>query len=401
MPYSLKVAWRYLSANGAQTALLVLGVAVGVFVFVFISALIGGLAVFLIDRTVGNVAHISVAEAERNPVSLYGGGSEVLLAVQNANDQRQQIRAAAAYVPIIRSIPSVRVVAEEVTGNGFLLKGEALEPVVFTGVENDQVSAVADIAGNLVSGGADIGLSTILVGSGLAETLGLKVGQTVRVQSDRGNEATMSVGGIFELGVASVDNRTAYISIRAAKVLFDLAEGISRIEIKLDDLQKAPQAAKLIAASTGLDATPWTETNQQLLDGLVAQKRSGDLIKGFALVTIVIGVASALLLSTYRRRSEIGIMLAMGVSRRFVVVVFVAQGALIGILGGVIGAGAGWLVLSPFPLPELAPPGGFPIDIRQGDYLTAIVLTAFGAVLASIWPARTAAQVDPVTVIGQ
>ena len=159
--------------------------------------------------------------------------------------------------------------------------------------------------------------------------------------------------------------------------------------------------ARQIAASTGLDATPWTEANQQLLDGLTAQRRSGDLIKGFALVTIVIGVASALLLSTYRRRSEIGIMRAMGASRRFVVLVFVAQGALIGILGGVIGAGLGYLALSPFPLPELASAGGFPIDIRQGAYDSAILLTTLGAILASIWPARSAARVDPVMVIGQ
>ena len=69
MSYGLKIAWRYLTANRAQTVLLVLGVAVGVFVFVFMSALIGGLAVFLIDRTVGSVAHISIAPSERKQPS--------------------------------------------------------------------------------------------------------------------------------------------------------------------------------------------------------------------------------------------------------------------------------------------------------------------------------------------
>jgi lipoprotein-releasing system permease protein len=94
-------------------------------------------------------------------------------------------------------------------------------------------------------------------------------------------------------------------------------------------------------------------------------------------------------------------MRAMGAGRGFVIFVFVTQGALIGILGGLIGAGLGYAALSPFPVPELAPPGGLPVDVRQGAYGLAISLTAIGAILASILPARSAARVDPVSVIGQ
>ena len=137
-----------------------------------------------------------------------------------------------------------------------------------------------------------------------------------------------------------------------------------------------------------------------MLDGLVAQARSGDLIKGFALVTIVIGVASALLLSTYRRQSEIGIMRAMGATQRFVVFVFVIQGALIGLSGGLLGTALGYLSLLPFPLPEATSGGGLPIDIRQGAYGAAILLTLIGAIVAAIWPAYAASRVDPVKVIG-
>src|SRR5690606_32910537 len=219
--------------------------------------------------------------------------------------------------------------------------------------------------------------------------------------SERDVERPLVVGGIFELGVEGLDARAAFVSLATARTLFDLPQGISRIEIKLADLNQADAMAARIAAETGLETSPWTEGNAQLLDGLRAQADSGNLIKAFALITIVIGVASALLLSTYRRRSEIGIMRAMGASRGFVVIVFVLQGALIGIIGGLVGAGLGYLSLLPFPLPELAPPGGLPIDVRQGSYGLAIALTAIGAILAAILPARSAARVDPVTVIGQ
>lgn len=91
----------------------------------------------------------------------------------------------------------------------------------------------------------------------------------------------------------------------------------------------------------------------------------------------------------------------MGASRRFVVGVFVLQGGLIGLLGGVLGAALGYLALLPFPTRDAFRPGTLPIDITQGSYGMAITLTVIGAVLASILPARSAANVDPVRAIGQ
>lgn len=401
MIYSVKFAWRYLSSNKLQTALLVLGVAVGVFVFVFISALIGGLGSFLVDRTVGNISHVTIQAPRRDPVSLLApDDTSVQLVTQRASGQRDILRTADAFLPSLETLAGVAAVSPQIVGNGFVIRGQSRAPVGVTGVLPARVSAIADIAGNLAAGEAGLTSSTVLLGATLAIDLGVGVGQNIRLQSDRGVERTFVVAGLFALGVEALDARAAFISLAAARSLFDLEQGISRIEIKLDDLQTADAVAPRIAAMTGLKATPWTEGNAQLLDGLRAQASSGDLIKAFALVTIVIGVASALLLSTYRRRPEIGIMRAMGASRAFVVGVFVIQGALIGVIGGVSGALAGYLVLSPFPLPEEAPPGGFPIDARQGAYLLAVTLTTIGAILASILPARAASRVDPVEVIG-
>ena len=91
----------------------------------------------------------------------------------------------------------------------------------------------------------------------------------------------------------------------------------------------------------------------------------------------------------------------MGAGRGFVVFIFVTQGALVGAMGGVMGAGLGYLALLPFPSRENFRPGMLPLDITQGSYGLAITLTIIGAVLASILPARAAAKVDPVTAIGQ
>jgi lipoprotein-releasing system permease protein len=94
-------------------------------------------------------------------------------------------------------------------------------------------------------------------------------------------------------------------------------------------------------------------------------------------------------------------MRAMGAGRGFVIFVFVTQGALIGLMGGLSGAALGYLALLPFPTRDAFRAGTLPLDITQGSYGLAIALTVIGAIAASILPARAAARVDPVTAIGQ
>lgn len=401
MLYGFKIAWRYLTSNKAQTGLLIAGVAVGVFVFIFMSALIGGLASYLVQRTVGDIAHVTLEAPSRDAGLLLPDGASTQLVQQRASGQRETLRTADAFLPAIEAMPGVRAVSPQIVGNGFVIRGQSRAPVAVTGVEADKVSAIADLESRLVAGDPILTNSTVIVGATLAEDLGVGIGQVIRLQSDRNVERALVITGIFELGVEALDARAAFVSTATARTLFELPQGLSRVEVKLDDLNAATSFAQRLAAETGFKATPWTEGNAQLLDGLRAQASSGNLIKAFALITIVIGVASALLLSTYRRRPEIGIMRAFGASRGFVVLVFVVQGTLIGLLGGLIGAGLGYLALSPFPVPENAPPGGLPVDVRQGAYDLAIALTTIGAILASILPARAAARVDPVSVIGQ
>ena len=402
MPFVLKVAFRYLSANKSQTALLISGVAVGVFVFVFMSALIGGLAVFLVQRTVGDISHVTIEAPSREAEAIvFDRHTQQLLVRQRSTAQRELLRTADAFLPLIEGLAAVEAISPQVVGNGFVIRGQVRAAVAVTGVEPDRVSAIADLASRLTAGTTELTSSTIVMGRQLAADLGVGVGQVVRLQSDRGIERPFLVGGLFEIGVEALDSRAAFVALSAARTLFEVPQGLSRIEVKLRDLYEAEAVARRIAADTGLSATPWTESNAQLLDGLRAQASSGNLIKAFALITIVIGVASALSLSTYRRRPEIGIMRAMGATRRFVMVVFILQGALIGVIGGLFGIGLGFAALSPFPVPELAAAGGLPVDVRLGAYDLAFVLTAIAATLASILPSRAAARVEPVTVISQ
>ncbi|MBN2740404.1 MAG: ABC transporter permease [Rhodobacteraceae bacterium] len=401
MLYALKIAARYLTANLAQTALLVTGVAVGVFIFIFMSALIGGLAEFILARTVGDISHITIEAEDADPALLISPKGQVLFVAEPGQTRTATLAEAATWLPLIAGVPGVKAVSPQITGAGFLTRGAQVSQVSVSGVEPGRESAILDLDGYMVEGSARLGSGLIVLGRELADDLSLSVGQSVRLQSSNGITMVLTLSGIFETGNGSMDKARAFVSLSSARTLFAMPQGVTRIEIKLFDLNAADATALRIRALTGLDAVSWTDGAAQLMEALNAQAQTGYFLKGFALLTIVIGVASALLLSTYRRRPEIGIMRAMGAPRAFVVFVFVTQGALVGLLGGIMGAGLGYLALLPFPPREAFRPGTLPLDITQGSYGLAITLTVIGAILASILPARSAAKVDPVTAIGQ
>lgn len=240
-----------------------------------------------------------------------------------------------------------------------------------------------------------------MIGQTLAEDLGLREGQVIQLRSDRGRERSFRIAGIFALGIASADRQALYMSFSSARALFDLPSGISRVEIKVTPAKAAPTVAERLRGATGLKATAWTEENAQLFEALAAQGSTGTIVKAFALITIVIGIASAMLLSIVRRRSEIGIMRAVGASRRLILGIFILEGTLVGFGGAVAGAILAWLALLPFPPIANVEGGGLPIDRGQGDYVLAIVLTTIAAAAASILSARRASRVDPVEAIGQ
>lgn len=302
----------------------------------------------------------------------------------------------------MREQPGISAVSPQITGSAFLLKGEAAAPVSVTGVDTEDLDSITPISTLLIGGDVNLDAGGLLIGNRLADDLGLSAGQAVMFRTDRGVERLVTVQGVFRTGVQALDERVAFLSLQTARPLFLLPEGVTNIEIKLQDPQQARPLAAFLRDATGLRATPWQDKNVGLDEALVAQAETGRLIQMFSLVSIIIGVASALVLSTYRRRSEIGIMRAFGVSGRFVSRVFVLQGLMIGLIGAITGCTAGFglcVVLAGLTSADGSP--ALPIAPEQGGYLAALVLTTLGSVLASLAPARSAARLDPLEAIQQ
>jgi lipoprotein-releasing system permease protein len=400
--FALKVARRYLLSNPSQTLLLIAGVALGVTVFVFITALIAGLAVRLTEQVTGNSAHISLEPPTRVARVLAGPDLPVESVALVSTFQRRQIRDWPRVVALLRANPEVSAISPQISGSAFLVKSEVVQSVAIIGVEPQGIDAISRITPTIVDGDGDLGADGLLIGVRLAEDLGLRAGQPILLRTERGVERQLTVRGVFRSGLQSLDERVAFLSLQAARPLFVLPAGVTNIEVKLKDPDDARATASFLAEATGLRATPWQEKNLSLEDALVAQGRTGSMIQVFSLISIIIGVASALVLSAYRRRSEVGIMRAFGVPGDFILWVFLLQGLLIGLIGAVIGCGTGyglclWLerITNVDGVPVL------PIAPEQGGYIAALVLTTLGATIASILPARAAAKVDPLAAIQQ
>jgi lipoprotein-releasing system permease protein len=400
--FELKVALRYLLSNRVQSALLIGGVAIAVTVFTFNAALINGLAEFQIQRVVGSSAHVIIEPAKPTPARLKSAdGAERLTATQRSLDRRAQIKQWRTIADSVENLPGVTAMSLNILGTGLVSRGQMTMPITLKGVEPSRLSAIAPVNDSIIAGEPRLGLNDVLIGRKLATDLGLGVGQPVYVQSDQGRERTLTVRGIYTTGVDSLDARLGYVNLETARVLFDLPEGLSEIELKLENIYAARDLARQIANGTGLEVSAWMDKNQRLREALEGQGSSGSIIKMFTLITIVVGVASALLLTTMRRRPEIGIMRSFGLSERFVLSVFMLQGALIGIIGSVIGCLAGFGFSTLVAGITTSSGGKLPVEPALGQYQSALLLAAAASIIAAFWPARSASRIDPVEAISQ
>jgi lipoprotein-releasing system permease protein len=371
-------------------------------VFVFITALIAGLAVRLTEQVTGSGSHISLQPPTRVARVLAGPDLPVESVALVSTFQRKQIRDWPMIVELLRANPSVSAISPQISGSAVLVKSEAVTSVSIIGLDPQGIDAISEITPKIIQGDGDLGADGLLIGVRMAEDLGLGAGQSVLLRTDRGVERQLTVKGVFRTGLQSLDERVAFLSLQTARPLFVLPEGVTNIEIKLVAPSQARAFADFLEEATGLRATSWQEKNASLEGALTAQAQTGTLIQIFSLISVLIGIASALSLSANRRRGEIGIMRAFGVSKRFIATVFIVQGLMIGVVGAGIGCVSGFALCSWLAtLTNAEGDMALPIAPNEGGYVAGFLLTTLGAVLASVIPARSAAALDPLEAIQQ
>ena len=404
--FEWRVALRFLREGRMQTLLIIVGVAAGVAVIAYISALINGLQSNTLAKTLGAQAHISLRAPDDlvTPAALPVAGAAVLTETQPRAQRLRSVANWQALVPLLERLPDVAGVSPMVSGSGLALRGEASQAIALMGVDLDRYDRVVGLRSKVVSGSARLAPGEAIVGRELAADLGVRVGDRLTVQTG-GAGGTVSdavrVTALVDLGVKDLNRRTVIVPLRAAQSLLALPGGATQIDLTLKDVWVAQTLASELQTRLPYKIESWQESNAQLVSALNAQSISTAIIRGVVLAVVVLGIASVLVVSVVQKGREIGILRAMGATRGQVLRVFLVQGAVVGVLGSVLGlllAVALIWVFTHFvrgsdglPLFSIALPPAMALQV-------ALIASVCG-VLAAVAPARRAAALDPAQAI--
>ena len=404
IPFELHVALRYLLAKRKQAFISVislistLGVTVGVMALVIALAVMTGLQQELRDRILGSNPHIFVFKI--------GGLGDY----RAEADRLRQIPHVVGAAPAILGKALVTAAGDEAFIN---LKG--IDPAIEPSVTDISGAMRTGTLAALESSAADR-LDAIVLGTDLAKQLGVAVGDSVSVLTPEGTLSPMGlipharrlrVAGTFNLGVYEIDSQTGFVSLDVAKRLLD-KENVDAIQLRLDDIYLAPEISDDITTRFGKDyvAQDWADMNRSLFAALTLEKMAISLTIGLIVMIAALNIVASLILLVMEKHRDIAILKTMGASARSITVVFMMQGLIIGLIGTSVGASAGYATATLLDRYHVIK---IPADVYQVSHLPFTVLTRDFAMvvvaaivicfLATIYPSRQAARLDPAQAL--
>ena len=386
MRLAFKIALRFLTSSKGQTILIALGIAIGISVQIFIGSLIEGLQISLLDATIGNASHITVSANEKNePLDDY---ETIITNIQT-------------------NFPEINKISPTLTKGAFFKTDDKTNQIILRGFELDQADQIYNFSEALIDGGALPKASTdeVIIGLNIAEDYGVALGESVEIITPEGAVYEALVVGFFDLKVASVNQTWVIGDLAFVKDVFSY-EGtqVTGIEMQVDepfDADLISDRMMLEIPVEGAKFDNWKVQNEQLLSGLSGQSTSSLMIQVFVVISVVLGIASVLAITVLQKSRQIGILKAMGITDSVSSLVFLFQGFMLGILGGILGILFGLGLLWSFSQFALKPDGTpvVPIFINLGFIGLSGLIAVVASTLASIIPAIKSRKLSPIEVI--
>lgn len=400
--YEWFIAVRFLKEGRMQSVLIFVGVAFGVAVMVFVSALLAGLQASLVAKTLSVQPHIVLNPADLDARDVGNADGAAVFSHRQKNTQRpKSIDDWRRKEATVGAVPGVKAVASTVRGSVLVSRAGATSSVTLMGVEPRNYTRIVDIEGKMIAGHFRLGASEAVIGRDLAGDLGVGLGDKVRVVYTKDSTAIFSVVGLFDMGNKQVNQRWLFVPIREAQSLLDLASRVTDMEVRVNNVYDAEVISRHLAVQTGLQTDSWMTLNEQLLQALRSQSASGYVINVFVILAVALGISSVLAVSVVNKAREIGIMKATGTSRHSVMRIFMLQGALVGLIGSLLGALIGALFLVMYVALMKNPDGTMPftVELEWERFAQAIVIATVLGLVSAVVPARRAASLDPAEVI--
>ncbi len=378
---ALRIALRFLSSSKAQTSLIVVGLAIGIAIQLFVGLLLQNLGAGFIGTITQNSPHVTVLPLENET----------------------QLESWQDMVETVGAIPGVTAVSVAADSSALASRGGVTASILMRGFNFEDASKVYSLKDDLYEGAPPSATDDVLLGKELAERLKVGVGDNLTVVTAERDTFDFTVSGLFDLGSAAVNNRWAVVTLASSQTVFKMGGNITSIEVTVDDVLTARSVAG--KAEDALAGRPvkvenWMDNNPDVFSAVNAQQASGLMIQSFVLISLLIGIASILSITVLQKSRQIGILKAMGIRDRDASVVFLIQGFFYGVLGTVLGTVIGSGLFFGF-LKALEASGDSIITSKLnvpfivGSALVVIV----AATLASAFPALKSRKLSPVEVI--
>lgn len=382
--FTFKVALRFLTSKKSQTILIILGIAIGISVNMFLGSLLTNLQQSLIDTTVGDSPHITITNSTKDGL------------IYNYKQLEQKIQQQSGIKHMVASLDQ----------RAFIMNIHPTNPdvILLRGMNLTEGNAIYKFFNkDKFNGTIPTNANEIAIGVDLQKALGVTIGDNLVIKSDPNpvtTNHTEKITGIFDTGVASLNQLWVITNYNTSEVITNKPGLMSAIYLQVNQVFKADSIGTSISLIIGSNYTVvnWKAQNESLLNGISAQSSSGTIIEVFIIITLGVTIAAILSITVLQKSRQVGILKAMGLNDRRSAQVFLWESVLIGGIGATFGIFIALFMIIGFDT-FAAPKLTFSISFDYGFALLNILITVLASLVAGIFPARSSSKLEIIDII--
>lgn len=411
MPLSLDIAKTHLLARVRQSAVSVLGVAMGVGFAIAMTSMMVGFQQDFVQRVIDNSPHIVMKDEyrvpPRQPVYLvYGDRSAINLRSQKPRDEVRGIKRAKSILKSLERWPGIDA-APTLETQVFLRYGSKDVSATLTGIDPERERRVTKIEEDITQGSLTAlrtASNGIILGNGLRRKLGVALGDTVTAVSPEGVILRMKIVGIAKTGIVAIDDTIAYTLLKKAQILANRTNVINQIRMRADRVQEARAIAAQIERRYRYKTESWQEANEGIMGIFVIQDAIRYAVVGAILIVACFGIFNIISTVIFEKARDIAILKSIGFSEGDIQGIFLLEGVIVGVAGSLVGCALGYgltLLMDSisFEVGGVVETQGFVLQYSIWDYVGSSAIAIAASTLATYIPARRAARVKPVDII--
>jgi lipoprotein-releasing system permease protein len=405
MNINTKIASTYLFSNKKLTAVAVLGVLLGMSIYIFMNSMLVGFDRSASSSIFKSTSHIRIyKDDEISKVLVKNSSDKYLIINPKVVPNNNTIINPKMISELILKQKEVIVVTPQVSTSVFYNNGKSQISGLSVGIKPNEANLMYDIKSFMVEGNFDLlkaNVNGIIIGSGIAEKMNLTVNDNLNISSSKGVNRTFKVIGIFKTNNSAIDKSKSYINLAAAQEL--LKEGnsyITDINVNIADPENAEEVAKKLSILTGYKAEGWKQANETFMAANKIRKIVITFVSFTILLVAAFGIYNILNMTVSQKINDIAILKAMGFKGKDVIRIFVTQAVSIGFMGVIGGVIMAIIVITILKRVYVGGDiGYFPIDYEPTKFVQGIAIGLFITFLAGYIPAKKAADVDPVSIL--